>query len=81
MPERVVIQMRVRPETKAKLNRLKECNPDVHWDLLLQPIIKDVLLPKAQCASVKEPPKITAIINVPDRDMKAPDELPDLKEL
>ena len=81
MPERVVIQMRVRPETKAKLNRLKENNPDVHWDLLLQPIIKDVLLPKSQCASVKEPPKITAIINAPDKSMDAPEDLPDLTKL
>lgn len=75
MPERVVIQMRVRPETKAKLNRLKENNPDVHWDLLLEPITKDVLLPKTQCASVKEAPKITAAIT---RSMDAPEELPDL---
>ena len=81
MPERVVIQMRVRPETKEKLDYLKRANPDVHWDLILEPLIKDVKLPKAQCASVKDPPKVTAIVNVPTKDMKAPDELPDLTRL
>ena len=81
MPERVVIQMRVRPETKARLNRLKEINHDIHWDLLLEPCIKDILLPKSQCASVKPVPKITAIINVPDKSMDAPEDLPDLTKL
>ena len=67
MPEREVIQMRVRHETKARLNRLKELNPDVHWDLLLEPCIKDILLPKAQCASVKIPPKVATVLITTDQ--------------
>jgi hypothetical protein len=66
-----IIQMRVRPGTKAKLDYLKESNPNKNWDALLEPIV-----------SFKgKPPKVTAIINVPKDPIETPEGLPDLTRL
>jgi len=65
MPERVVYQMRVRPETKEHLDYIKKCHPDIYWDKIIEPFLQLYKMPKRQCASVKEPPKITAIVVTP----------------
>ena len=80
-PRRVVMTMKVKPETKEKLDTLKRFNPDIPWDTILEPIIKPVRLPKAQCASVKPPPIYSLQVKYPDGSMKAPDELPDLSKI
>ena len=65
MAERVVMQMRVRQETKDKLDYLKKFNPDVPWDIILEPVIKEVLLPKPQSNSTKPPPIIQLAVKYP----------------
>lgn len=60
---RVIITMLVKPETKDKLNRLKEYNSEISWDLILEPIISQVLLPKPQSRSVNPPPIIKMDVN------------------
>ena len=64
MPERVVYQMRVRPETRNHLDYIKKCNPDLYWDKILESFLQTYKMPKPQCASVKEPPKIAATVNI-----------------
>ena len=59
---RIVYTMRVRLATKAKLDRFKQYNPDVPWDILLEPILKQIPHPKPQSKSTKPPPIIPIAI-------------------
>ena len=62
----VYLSMRVRTETKEKLDYLKQTNPDKSWDMLLEPVIN----------FGDKPPKIPIIVHYP-----APEGLPDLTRL
>jgi hypothetical protein len=54
LENRVVISMRVRPETKRKLEQLQQNNPDVHWDLLLEPLLKGIHVPRNRSEAILE---------------------------
>jgi len=73
-PHRIVMTMKVKPETKEKLDRLKRHNPDIPWDTILEPITRQVLLPKSQCASTKPPPIYALTVVYPDESAKASEE-------
>jgi len=62
---KVVFSIRIEQTVKAKLERLKEYNPNTSWETLLEPAICQVRLPKPQCASTKPPPIIPVKINIP----------------
>ena len=55
---KVVFSIRVEQVVKAKLDRLKEYNPDTSWETILEPIITQVRLPKPQSKSTVPPPII-----------------------
>jgi hypothetical protein len=52
MAEREVYQMRVRHETKLKLEQLKKKYPDDHWDKLLKPLIDGIHVPRNRCDEI-----------------------------
>ncbi len=42
---RIVYTIRIRQETKKRLEILKANHPDEHWDAILKPLLTDIRLP------------------------------------
>jgi hypothetical protein len=63
--EKTTLSIRVNHDTKVKLERLKKYNPEISWDVILEPIVNQIKLPKPQSHSTKLPPIIPVKVNLP----------------